>query len=399
MNVASAGSTSARACSFTAPRASGSSARSGTTTSTESASWLAAALEAADSGFPGAGARPRAGQLHGPRGRPRAGRGDRARARTAAAPRRSRSPSRARPSTTTWRGSRAVRDGARAPTGGSGSTRTAAGRSRRRSRAIARAERVRPRVRRAAVADGRGAAATSGAGSTCRSPPTSRSGAPRDPLRVAQLDAADIAVLKVQPLGGVRACLRLAEQIGDAGRRVERARVVGRDRCRRRVGGGACPSCRTRAGWRRRRCSPPTSSRNPGRAGRRCARRRRPRSTTTRSTATALDETHAPMADRSAACARVLGEPPRCAADAWRISEPMNDSTRAWRSTVVAALRRAGVTDVVLAPGSRSARARALLCTRPTPTGCSGCTCGSTSERPASSPSAWPRARIARSPS
>jgi len=35
-----------------------------------------------------------------------------------------------------------------------------------------------------------------------------------DPLRVAALEAADIAVLKVQPLGGVRACLRIAEQIG-----------------------------------------------------------------------------------------------------------------------------------------------------------------------------------------
>ena len=34
-----------------------------------------------------------------------------------------------------------------------------------------------------------------------------------DPLRVARLGAADIAVLKVQPLGGVRSCLRLAEQI------------------------------------------------------------------------------------------------------------------------------------------------------------------------------------------
>jgi O-succinylbenzoate synthase len=31
---------------------------------------------------------------------------------------------------------------------------------------------------------------------------------------VARLEAADIAVLKVQPLGGVRACLRIAEQIG-----------------------------------------------------------------------------------------------------------------------------------------------------------------------------------------
>jgi O-succinylbenzoate synthase len=35
-----------------------------------------------------------------------------------------------------------------------------------------------------------------------------------DPWRVARLQAADIAVLKVQPLGGVRACLQLAEQIG-----------------------------------------------------------------------------------------------------------------------------------------------------------------------------------------
>ncbi len=35
-----------------------------------------------------------------------------------------------------------------------------------------------------------------------------------DPFRVVDLDAADIAVLKVQPLGGVRACLRIAEEIG-----------------------------------------------------------------------------------------------------------------------------------------------------------------------------------------
>jgi O-succinylbenzoate synthase len=35
-----------------------------------------------------------------------------------------------------------------------------------------------------------------------------------DPLRVARLEAADIAVLKVAPLGGVRACLAMAEQIG-----------------------------------------------------------------------------------------------------------------------------------------------------------------------------------------
>jgi O-succinylbenzoate synthase len=34
-----------------------------------------------------------------------------------------------------------------------------------------------------------------------------------DPLRVARLGAADVAVLKVQPLGGVRACLDIAERI------------------------------------------------------------------------------------------------------------------------------------------------------------------------------------------
>ncbi|MEJ7634586.1 o-succinylbenzoate synthase [Aeromicrobium sp.] len=35
-----------------------------------------------------------------------------------------------------------------------------------------------------------------------------------DPLRIIELEAADIAVLKVAPLGGVRASLRIAEQIG-----------------------------------------------------------------------------------------------------------------------------------------------------------------------------------------
>jgi O-succinylbenzoate synthase len=35
-----------------------------------------------------------------------------------------------------------------------------------------------------------------------------------DPYRVRDLGAADVAVLKVQPLGGVRACLRIAEDIG-----------------------------------------------------------------------------------------------------------------------------------------------------------------------------------------
>ena len=41
--------------------------------------------------------------------------------------------------------------------------------------------------------------------------PIRRSG---DPERVAALGAADVAVLKVQPLGGVRRCLELAERLG-----------------------------------------------------------------------------------------------------------------------------------------------------------------------------------------
>jgi o-succinylbenzoate synthase len=36
----------------------------------------------------------------------------------------------------------------------------------------------------------------------------------QDPYEVAERQAADIAVLKVQPLGGVRACLQIAERIG-----------------------------------------------------------------------------------------------------------------------------------------------------------------------------------------
>ena len=35
-----------------------------------------------------------------------------------------------------------------------------------------------------------------------------------DPLAVVRAEAADIVVLKVQPLGGVRACLTLAEELG-----------------------------------------------------------------------------------------------------------------------------------------------------------------------------------------
>ena len=69
-----------------------------------------------------------------------------------------------------------------------------------------------------------------------------------DPYRVRDLEAADIAVLKVQPLGGVRACLRIAEDIGlpvvvSSARRVEHRHRGRASRWRRR-----CPSCRYACG-------------------------------------------------------------------------------------------------------------------------------------------------------
>ena len=86
----------------------------------------------------------------------------------------------------------------------------------------------------------------------------------RTPTGCATCEAADIAVLKVQPLGGVRACLRIAEEIGMPVVVSSRAGDVGRDRGRGRAGGRAARAAlRVRAGDRcaadrrrgdRRRC-------------------------------------------------------------------------------------------------------------------------------------------------
>ncbi len=70
-----------------------------------------------------------------------------------------------------------------------------------------------PGVRRTALRERRGA----GRGPQARHVPIAADESIRraeDPYRVRDLEAADIAVLKVQPLGGVRACLRIAEDIG-----------------------------------------------------------------------------------------------------------------------------------------------------------------------------------------
>ena len=179
-----------------------------------SAPWLACAREAADVGWPaplrwsvpvnvtvpavlaGAGARDRA-RLRGLPDRQGQGRRGRAssRARTRPGSRRS--------------ATRSV------PTGWSGSTSTAAGRSTRRSRG-SRCWSGRPgdwstsssRSPRSRTWP------SSGVGSTVPIAADESIRRAADPYRVRDLEAADIAVLKVQPLGGVRACLRIAEDIG-----------------------------------------------------------------------------------------------------------------------------------------------------------------------------------------
>ena len=165
----------------------------------------------------------------------------------------------------------------------------------------------------------------------------------RDPLRVQQLGAADIAVLKVQPLGGVRACLRLAEQLVATRRRLVGAGVVGRDRRRRRVGGGAAGAavC-VRTGddldvHRRRRRGTVASGRRHARRTPGGARPRGPR-----------------QRARSSGRRASLAGPARRLRRGAGGSSVVNPST-AVAQTVVGALLRAGVREVVLAPGSRSA--------------------------------------------
>ena len=83
-----------------------------------------------------------------------------------------------------------------------------------------------------------------------------------DPYRVRDLEAADVAVLKVQPLGGVRACLRIAEDIGLPVVVSQRAGDQRRHRRRGRARGGAARAAvRLRPGHRaaaERRRGPPT---------------------------------------------------------------------------------------------------------------------------------------------
>ena len=144
---------------------------------------------------------------------PDAGPPDR-RPRAAAGPPRSRWPSRARRWPTTRPGSRrcATRS---APTPRSGSTPTARGRSTRRSprsRLLDRAAGGLEYVEQPCASVEDLAAVRRRVDVPIAADESIRRA--EDPYRVRDLEAADVAVLKVQPLGGVRACLRIAEDIG-----------------------------------------------------------------------------------------------------------------------------------------------------------------------------------------
>ena len=123
-------------------------------------------------------------------------------------------PRRARSPTTRPGSRRCATRSARAD--GSASTPTAPGTSTTRSRRSTAAGPGgrRPGVRRAAVRRGRGPGARCAGGVDVPIAADESIRRAADPYRVRDLEAADIAVLKVQPLGGVRACLRIAEDIG-----------------------------------------------------------------------------------------------------------------------------------------------------------------------------------------
>ena len=160
-----------------------------------------------------------------------------------------------------------------------------------------------------------------------------------DPMRVVALEAADIAVLKVQPLGGVRACLRHRRADRAARRGVLGARDVGRDRRRRGPGGGA-PRAAVRLRARHRRsCSSGDLVDDPLLPvdGSLPVRRAAP-DPALLADAEADPETRARWSGRIAAV------------QALRV----NPST-ALATVLVDELIRCGVREAVLAPGSRSA--------------------------------------------
>ena len=166
-----------------------------------------------------------------------------------------------------------------------------------------------------------------------------------DPYRVRDLEAADIAVLKVQPLGGVRACLRIAEDIG--------LPIVVSSALETSVGmaagvalAAALPELRARlrAGDRRH------ARRRRGRPPLVAGRRLRSRCTGPRSSEEHLARVAA-VPGPGGALAGPAGRGTRAGAGSPVVTSPSVELARA----VVSALVDAGVREVVVAPGSRNA--------------------------------------------
>ena len=233
------------------------------------APWLRAAREAADEGWP-APVRDRVPvNVTVPGGRPGAGAPRSSGPATAAAPPRSRSPSPARPSPTTQARLEAVRD-ALGPDGAD------PGRRQRRSGTLDDGGRRDPRCwtgRPAAWSTSSSRAPTSRTSRVVRrrvDVPVAADESIRraeDPYRVRDLEAADVAVLKVQPLGGVRACLRIAEDIGLPVVVSSALETSVGHRRRGRPGRRAARAASTPAGWPPCSCSPATWSRDAAAAG------------------------------------------------------------------------------------------------------------------------------------
>jgi hypothetical protein len=171
-----------------------------------------------------------------------------------------------------------------------------------------------------------------------------------------------------------------ADRGGDrpAGRGVECTGDLGRHRGRRGARGRAARAAPTPAGWPRSSCSPTTSPTEPLLPG---GRRAPGRCLCTSTGPPSSASPRPPTASRPLGAAPRPARGPRAAGSASVTPRP------SWPAAVIEALIDAGVTELVLAPGSRNAPL-AFAAYDAEQQGCSGCTRASTSGRPASSRSA-----------
>ena len=202
-----------------------------------------------------------------------------------------------------------------------------------------------------------------------------------DPLRVRAAGAADIVVLKAQPLGGVRAALEVAEACG--------LPVVVSSAVETSVGLAAGVALAAALPELPYACGLATMSLLAGdvtadplvpEAGELPVRR----PAVDAAQLARWEADPAPWRDRAAAAARYL---PDCR---WPRERAAREPVDRVRDSFIDELIRCGLREVVLAPG-RAARRWPWPSARLSGAAWSGCTCGSTSVPRRSSRSAWPR--------